>query len=174
MDNRMDVFVEQLIKKNMGPKDYAIIIATILGAIILVVLSLLIIPVISFFILIAACFVAYYLTTSRSLEFEYSVTNGSITIDKIICRRKRKRVISVEAHDIEDMGKFRPEIVKNKSGYKPFFASQYDDGRDAWYFCAHTAKEGNVLVVFDPDEKVMNAIKPFMQRQVSFVVFGRH
>lgn len=169
----MDIFVEQLIKKNMGPKDYAIITAVILGSIILVVASLLV-PMITFLVLIGVCFGAYYLITSRSLEFEYSVTNGSITIDKIINRRKRKRVISVDAHDIEEMGKFKPEIARNKSGYKTIFASQYDDGRDSWYFCTHTTKEGNVLVAFDPDEKVLNAIKPFMPRQVAFVVFGRH
>jgi hypothetical protein len=169
----MDIFTEQLIKKNLGPKDYAIIAATILGGILLVILSMLI-PAISFLVLIGVCFGAYYLITSRSLEYEYSITNGSITIDKIISKRKRKRVISVEAHDIEDMGKFRPETVKSKSAYKPVFASQYDDGRDAWYFCAHSAKNGNVLVVFDPNEKVLNSIKPFLPRQVSFVVFGRN
>ncbi len=170
----MDIFVEQLIKKKAGPKDYAIIFATILGAVILVMASVIFLIQIALLVLIGVCFGAYYLITSRSLEFEYSVTNGSITIDKVISRRKRKRVIAVEAHDIEDMGKFKPEVARNKSGFKTVFASQYDDGRDAWYFCAHTAKEGNVLVVFDPDEKVLNAIKPFMPRQVSFVVFGRH
>lgn len=169
----MDIFVEQLIKKNMGPKDYAIIVATILGGIILVIASLLV-PVITFLVLIGVCFGGYYLISSRSLEFEYSVTNGSITIDKVICRRKRKRVVSVEAHDIEEMGKFKPEVTRNKSSYKTFYASSYDDGRDSWYFCAHTPKDGNVLVVFNPDEKVLNAIKPFMPRQVAFVVFGRN
>ena len=169
----MDIFTEQLIQKKMGPKDYAIIATTILGGIILVVVSMLV-PMISFLVLIGVCFGAYYLITSRSVEFEYSVTNGSITIDKVISKRKRKRVLSVEAHDIEDMGRFKPETARSKSGFKPVFASEYDDGRDAWYFCAHTAKDGNVLVVFDPDEKVLGAIKTFMPRQVAFVVFGRN
>lgn len=169
----MDIFVEQLVKKQMGSKDYAVITAVIVGGLALIVASMNI-PMITFLVLIGVCFGGYYLITSRSLEFEYSVTNGDITIDKIICRRKRKRVLSVDAHDIEDMGKFKPELLKNKSNYKPYFASRCDDGRDAWYFCAHTAKNGNVLVVFDPEEKVLNAIKPFIPRQVAFVVFGRN
>jgi hypothetical protein len=169
----MDIFVEQLVKKKMGPKDYAVIAATVVVGLVLIIASMLV-PLISFLVLIGVCFGAYYLITSRSLEFEYSVTNGDITIDKVISRRKRKRVISVDAHNIEEMGKFKPEIVRNKSSYKPYFASEYDDGRDSWYFCAHTSKEGNVLVVFDPDEKVMGAMKPFIPRQVAFVVFGRH
>lgn len=169
----MDIFVEQIVKKKMGPKDYAIIAATILAGILLIIASFLL-PMISFLVLAGVCIGAYYIITSRSLEFEYSVTNGDITIDKIINRRKRKRVLSVDAHEIEEMGKFRPEILQNKSEHKKFFTSEYDDGRESWYFCAHTTKNGNVLVVFNPEEKVLTAMKPFMPRQVAFVAFGRN
>lgn len=171
-----DIFVEQIVKKKMGPKDICIICLTVLVGLTLIALSMavqwlfLFVPM----ILIGVCAGGYYIITSRSLEFEYSVTNGDVTIDKIINRRRRKRVISVDAHTIEDMGKFRPEIVKQKSGYKPYFASQYDSGEGSWYFCAHSQKEGNVLVVFNPEEKVLHAMKPFIPRQVAFVAFDRH
>lgn len=169
----MDIFVEQLVKKKFGTKDYLIIAAILLGGLVIITASFLI-PSISFLIIIGVAFGAYYLISARSVEFEYSVTNGNITIDKVINRRSRKRVISVEAHDIEEMGKFKPEILKNKSSFKPYYASQMDSGENSWYFCAHTSKNGNVLVIFDPDEKVMGAIKPFIPRQVAFVVFGRN
>jgi hypothetical protein len=169
----MDIFVEQIVKKKFGTKDYLVFPATAFGGVILVLLSLLA-PAFSLLVLIGVCFAAYYIITSRNLEFEYSVTNGDITIDKIINRRKRKRVISADAHEIEEMGKFRPDLLKNKSGYTHFFTSEYDDGRESWYFCAHSTKKGNILVVFNPEEKVLNAIKPFMPRQVAFSAFGRN
>jgi hypothetical protein len=169
----MDIFVEQIVKKRLGPKDYAIITATVFVGLVLIFLSLLI-PAITFLVLIGVCIGAYYLITSRSLEFEYSVTNGDVTIDKIINRRKRKHVVSVDAHEIEEIGKFQPDLLRRKSEYAKFFTSEYDDGRESWYFCARTSKKGNVLVVFDPEEKVLNAIKPFLPRQVAFVAFGRH
>ena len=169
----MDIFVEQLVKKKHGPKDYAIIAAAIIGTIIIVFLSLRV-PLFTFFIWIAVFFVAYYLIASRNLEFEYSVTNGSITIDKIINRSKRKQVLTVDAHEIEEIGKFRPELIKEKPNFKPCFVSEYDSGKDAWYFCAHTTKNGNMLVVFSPESKTMEAIKPFIPRQVAFVAFGRN
>ena len=156
-----DVFVEQLVKKRMGPKDYAIIAAVIIGALVVVFLSFLV-PFLSVFIIVGACFGAYYLITARSLEFE------------VISRRNRKRVLSVDAHDIEEIGKFRPDLLKSKTSFKLYFVSEYDDGRNSMYFCAHTAKYGNVLVVFDPEERTLNAIKPFIPRQVAFVAFGRH
>lgn len=169
----MDIFVEQIVKKRLGPKDYAIITVTVFVGLVLIFLSLLI-PAITFLVLIGVCIGAYYLITSRSLEFEYSVTNGDVTIDKIINRRKRKHVVSVDAHEIEEIGKFQPDLLRRKSEYAKFFTSEYDDGRESWYFCARTSKKGNVLVVFDPEEKVLNAIKPFLPRQVAFVAFGRH
>lgn len=170
----MDIFVEQIVKKKFGSKDYLIMTATVIGALLLLLLSLMFIPGFAFLILIGLCFGVYYLITSRNLEFEYSVTNGDITIDKIINRRKRKRVISTDAHSIEEIGKFKPEVLRNKNGYTQFFTSDYDDGRGSWYFCAHDTKRGNILVVFSPEEKVLNAIKPFIPRQVAFSVFGRN
>lgn len=169
----MDIFVEQLIQKKHGPKDYAIIAATVIGAIIIFFLSLRV-PLFTFIILLAVCFAVYYLITSRNLEFEYSVTNGSITIDKIINRSRRKHVLTADAREIEEIGKFRPEIIQEKTSFKPYFVSENDSGKDAWYFCAHTAKNGNVLVVFSPESKTMEAIKPFIPRQVAFVAFGRN
>jgi hypothetical protein len=118
----MDIFVEQIVKKRLGPKDYAIITATVFVGLVLIFLSLLI-PAITFLVLIGVCIGAYYLITSRSLEFEYSVTNGDVTIDKIINRRKRKHVISVDAHEIEEIGKFQPDLLRRKSEYAKFFTS---------------------------------------------------
>ena len=42
-----------------------------------------------------------------NLEFEYAATNGDLTVDKIIHRRKRKRVINLDSKDIETMGKYK-------------------------------------------------------------------
>lgn len=150
--------------------------AVVLAAVLIVALSAALIPFLAIFILVAVCFGAYYLITSRSLEYEYSITNGDITIDSIIYRRKRKRVISLDAHSIEAMGIYKPEEHSGKSYDSRIFASTSYDGRDAnsWYFTARHPQMGNVLVVFNPEEKVRNAIKPFLPRQVARDAFGRN
>ena len=93
----MDIFVEQIVKKKFGPKDYAIVAGVVLLGLIIVVLSMMFLYGIALIALILVGFGAYYIITSRSLEFEYSITNGDVTIDRIIYRRKRKRVISIDA-----------------------------------------------------------------------------
>lgn len=170
----MDVFVEQIIKKKFGSKDYLIFTGVILLGCILILASMLFIPSFSVFVLVAVCAGAYYLISSRNLEYEYSVTNGDITIDKIVNRRSRKRIISMDAHNIEAMGKYKPEEHSGKSYATRLIVSETDDGKDAWYFSGNHSQKGSVLVVFCPDEKVLAAVKPFLARQVSLNAFGRN
>lgn len=170
----MDTFNEQIIKKQFGLTDYLIFAAAILGGCVLILLSWAFIPSFSMIILIAVCVGAYYLITSRNLEFEYSVTNGDISVDKIINRRKRKRLVSMDAHDIEVFEKYNAEAHRQKSYDVKIFASEKDDGQNSWCFAGHHPQKGNVMVVFNPDEKVLSAIKPFLKRQVSIDAFGRN
>ncbi|MFU0833705.1 MAG: BPH-5 domain-containing protein [Oscillospiraceae bacterium] len=170
----MDIFVEQLIKKKFSPKDYLFICAVILASVVLVFLAVVLIPQFAIFILACIIYADYNLITSRSLEFEYSVTNGDITIDKIIYRRKRKHVISVDAHTVEEMGKYDANKHSGKTYAARIFASETDSGENAWFFTAHHPQKGNVLVVFNPNEKTLDAIRPFLPRQVARDAFGRN
>ncbi|MCI1964562.1 MAG: hypothetical protein LKJ17_00270 [Oscillospiraceae bacterium] len=170
----MDIFIEQLIKKKPGPLDYLICIGIIIAGVFLVFLSVLFLLPLAILVLAGVCYGAYYLIRSRSLEFEYSVTNGDITIDKIIAKQKRKRVISVDAHAVEEMGKYNPQKHRAKAYGKRIVVSETQDGNQAWYFCARQPEMGNVLVVFSPDERTLNAIRPFLPRQVAKDAFGRY
>lgn len=170
----MDVFIEQIIRKKPNIKDYLIYAATLLGGCIIVFVSMMYLPNFSIFILAGVCFGAYYLISSRNLEFEYSVTNGDITIDKIINRRKRKRIIAIDAHDIEEIGKYKPEEHSAKTYSERIFTSESEDGENVWYLAARHQQKGTVLLMFSPNEKVLMAIKPFLSRQVAINAFGRN
>lgn len=170
----MDIFIEQIVKKKYGTKDYLIFAAALLGGCLIILISMVYLPSFSVFVLGGVCFGGYYLITSRNLEFEYSVTNGEITIDKIINCRKRKRVILIDAHDIEVLGKYKPEEHSVKKYSERVTVSQSEDGKDAWSFVSHHPQKGNVLVIFSADEKVLLAIKPFLSRQVAINAFGRN
>jgi hypothetical protein len=170
----MDTFIEQIIKKQFGTKDYLLFAAAIVAGCAVILISMTFLQSVALLVLIAVCVGVYFLVSSRNLEYEYSVTNGDITIDKIINRSRRKRVVSIDAHDVESIGKYNPEEHSQKSYDSRIFASENDSGKDAWYFAGHSAKKGNVLVVFNPNEKVLSAIKPFLSRQVSINAFGRN
>ena len=45
--------------------------------------------------------------------------------------------------------------------------------RGDWYIAVRSAKYGGYcLVVFSPEERVIEAIRPFLPRQLAFEVFG--
>lgn len=167
----MDIFVEQIVKKKFGAKDYALSFLTVFGGLVILFLCVAFLPQALFLALVGVCFGAYVVITSRNLEFEYSVTNGDLTIDKIINRRKRKRVISLDLHNVEEMGKYSVEAHKAKTYAKRYVAAGTDDGQGGWFLNVRQPQTGSVLVVFDPEEKVLNAVKPFLPRQVSVSAF---
>lgn len=169
----MDIFIEQLVKRKLGAADYLIIVGSILAGCVIIFLSMLV-PVITTFVLVGVCFGEYYLITSRNVEYEYSVTNGDITVDKIIARRKRKRIISIDAHNVDAMGHYKSEEHKNKSYATRLFVSESANGTDDWYFAGNHPQKGKVLVVFSPNSKVLSSIKPFLARQVAVDAFGRN
>ncbi len=173
-----DVFVEYMVKKKLGTKDILISLgAIILGAVLTFIgfLFTTIAPMIPFFVLCAVVYGVYRLITSRMIEFEYSITNGDISIDKIMNRKSRKRLTSFDAKNIEEMGKYteNEQRLKNRRVDKVIFASETDDGKDAWYVIAKSRKTGLTLLVFSPDDRCIEAIKPFMDRRLRFEIFGR-
>lgn len=169
----MDIFVEQLIKKRFGAKDYLIIAGVIVAGVVLILASTLV-PLISSLVFIGVCVGAYYVITSLNLEYEYSVTNGDITIDKVINRRNRKRVVSMDTHNIDFMGRYNPSDHSGKNYASRFVVTESDDLKDAWCFAGNHPQKGHILVIFNPNEKVLMAIKPFLPRQVAINAFGRN
>lgn len=178
-----DVFVEYMVKKKMGSKDLLLILASIFGGLIIFMLGLFILPSFLgaysgqfiFFILVGVIFGIYFVFTRLSLEFEYAVTNGDLTVDKIMARKTRKRLTSFDAKNIEEMGKYpeNAEKLKNKSVDKTIFAGVYGDGRESVYIIAKSNKTGRTLLVFDPSERVLEAIKYSVPREVRIGFYGR-
>lgn len=174
-----DVFIERMVKKKTDSKDILIFIGAFILAFLLIAASVLFLSgtgiTIPFFVLIACCFGFYKVITMRNLEYEYSITNGYTTIDKIMNRSSRKRLASFECKDIEEIGEYEKnaERLKNRTVEARIFASEYSDGQGSWYVIVRTKKTGKTLIVFDPDEDVLEAIKKFLPVQLRFEVFGR-
>ena len=97
----MDIFLEHIVKRKKGGREFAVIIGVLLALLALLCVSmvlLLVFPAFStilFLIAAGLIFGAYWLITKQNVEYEYIVTNGDIDVDRIEHRRKRKRLMSV-------------------------------------------------------------------------------
>ena len=176
-----DTFVEKMIKKKNDGLDALVIVAILLGIVLVsgvsFVVGFLIVPfpMLTVLITAGAVFGGYKLICTRMLEYEYSLTNGYVTVDKIMNRASRKRMTSFECSSCEDIGKYneQAERLKTRSFDARVFATAHADRRDSWYMIVHSKKTGKTLLVFDPDEELLDAVKKYIPRSLKFEKFGR-
>ena len=105
----MDIFIEYMVKKKKGMQDYLLMFGISLfgvAALFLVFVILMsIIPQIASIILllvVGGFYGIYRLITSFNLEYEYSLVNSEMDVDKIINVRKRKAFGTIGGSRSED------------------------------------------------------------------------
>ena len=170
----MDIFVEQIIAKRKEPKDLILSLLISVAVPVLTVAAFVFgLGGISLFVLAGGCYGAWFLISGMNVEFEYSVTNGDITVDKIIAKRKRKRLINLDCKNIESFGKYESEKFQNRSFDTKLFVGGHPKVPDQWYLTVRHKKLNHTLVVFEPEKRVLEAIKPFLPKLVANEAFKR-
>jgi len=167
----MDIFLEKIVTKKKTFTDSLIAVGTIFGTIILVMLSftiqILVQLGLSVFLSAGFIYLAYRLITSRNVEYEYIVTNGDLDIDKIISKRKRKRIFSANCKEFDIVSKVKSNSFSQsvQSIRNRIDASSSIDSPDA-YFITLNYKGERTLVIFEPDEKMLDNFKKYIPRKV--------
>ncbi len=153
----MDTFIEQIVQKKKGAKEWAIIAGVFAGSLFLVLLAWWFIPPFALFVLVGVGFGGWYLISAQNNEFEYCVTNGDIDIDQIIDRRRRKRLVSVSGRKVESLLPYDP--AKGTAGYqRVVMAAASLQTAGLWSFTYHSKKNGHTIVVFQPQQRVLQAL----------------
>ena len=163
----MDIFVEQIVTKKPSSTDTAKKVGISAG--ILIVCAFFILFLMGYFPLnILLCFLAlyggYYLFTGIDCEYEYIVTNGDLDIDKIIAKRKRKRLISVKVSTFDDFGVLSADTQTPKD-ITTVLAGK-NTGEGDYYADFNHPTLGNVRLIFTPEEKITEGLKPYLPRLI--------
>ncbi|AUG58935.1 DUF6106 family protein [Acetivibrio saccincola] len=166
----MDIFVERIIERKKNIIDYMVIFSIFFGSLFVALLIILFfnINAISAALLIALGYLVYYLISMRNVEFEYAFTNGELDIDKIIAQRKRKRLFSANCRDFEAFGKldsknFTDDIKNIPQQIKAVTSMSSQDV----YFLVANYKGNRTLVYFEPDERMLNSLKPYISKRIT-------
>lgn len=169
----MDIFLEQIVEKRSTGIDVLKKVGIVLAAVIICAFAILILPQISqllatlnVFIVVAAGYGAWYLITSMNVEYEYILTNGEIDIDKIIARRKRKRLITVNTRQFTAFGPYRPQEHANETYTSTIMACSSINDPNTYYAVCEHSKFGKCILIFNPNEKIIETAKQFMKRNV--------
>jgi hypothetical protein len=166
----MDTFFEQIVTIRVTGKKFAGIILIWLAAIVLcaaiLFASFILKALMMLFILLVAAilFGAYKLAQRFFVEYEYIITNGELDVDCIIARNSRKRLITIDLPDIDELGTFSEERFAGKSFEHKYICCNEDD--KALYIIYNHPKQGKTLLVFAPNAKLQEAISKSVPRRV--------
>lgn len=155
----MDNICEQLVEKSRTGSDKAKAVLIILGMALVAAVLLFLAFITGFlvFLLLAGAAVAggIYLLNGMEIEYEYIITNNELDIDKIIGRRKRKRMITVDLSRAEDF--FRYPMQEEPDTDATVYASSGLE-KDARYLFVVHKDYGKVGVIFNPNKITREAI----------------
>ena len=165
-----DSFIEKIVKRRKQPKDFIMIFLILIAAVVLMfVLSLFqeLLMMLFFPILAGVVFGVYYFITGLSIEYEYIATNDDITIDKIIAKRKRKRIFSDSCKSFSVIGPVTSRAFDSSKRKEVRVLDLSGDplSKENWFFVAKTDKQ-QVLIVFEPDERIIQTFKRHNPRAI--------
>lgn len=164
----MDNYCEQLVEKKKTGADIAKMIVLslllILGASVCMFAS--IVFGLTFLVVIAVALLGLgvWLVSGMNVEYEYIITNNEMDIDKIIGRRKRKRMITVDLAKTDDFGGYPPaeEIEADTTVH-----ATTGLGKNAHYLLVQHNDYGKVKVIFNPNEKLREVIAQEVPKSLS-------
>lgn len=172
----MDMFVEQLVSRKKGAREHLIVYGTLFAALLIVVClggflllttGFLVLP---FLLAVLVGWGAWWIIGSQSVEYEYSVTNGDIDIDRIVAQRRRQRIVAVAGKRIESLAPYRAADHAQKAYDRRIVAAPSDAAPGLWCFAYHGKRNGHTLVIFQPEDRVLNALiaglPSLLQREV--------
>ena len=163
----MDIFGEQLVKKRASTSDWLKKIFLTLGALVLAMALMTVSLSTGFmvltFIAVGVLFGAVWLLGGMSYEYEYIVTNDDLDIDKISGKRKRKRLITIKLNTAESFGVYDGS---QGEGVAATVMATDGTGVNAYYLIAKHRTHGQTMVIFSPDERMVQLILSALPHKV--------
>ena len=105
----------------------------------------------------------FYLT---GVEYEYLYVDKSLSVDKIVAKRTRKKVASYDLERMECFAPFGHEILKeyeNRSLDTKDYSSGYSQNADKRYVLIY---DGQKKIILEPSERMLEAIYMVSPRKV--------
>jgi hypothetical protein len=164
----MDTFIEKIVKRQKTGKDYLISAGLILGGFILflVVSNIQFLASFSLLIIAGIIFGIYYLSSTRNIEYEFILTNDELDIDKIISRRKRKRIFSSSCKNFDVLARISSEkYTQEIKNMKKRIEAVSSINSPNVFFATLNYKGEKTVVFFEPDERMMKLFKTYIPKK---------
>jgi hypothetical protein len=165
----MDIFHEQIVKKPTTGLRLLMKIGIALGFIILgALVFVLFMGLFPFSLLVAGVliYLGWYLSSGMNVEYEYILTNDDLDIDKIIAKRKRKRLISIKVSSFTDIKRLTE--TDSDAGNRTLIdcAGVGFDSQDTCIADFKHDKIGEARLAFSPSDEMLTELIKVFPRQL--------
>lgn len=167
----MDTFIEKIVVREKTKKDYVFIAGVFIVGLFALFCILLFFNYLQQFIIpliILDIYGMYFFIKSRSIEYEYIVTNNYLDIDMIIDKKKRKSLFALQCNSIDIIAKVNSKHYNDeiKSIKKRKFAVSSIKKKDNIYFICLNYKGSKMLIFFEPDQRMLECLGKYIPRKV--------
>lgn len=186
----MDVFMEHLVPKKKDRKDKLIIGLIIAGGVVLTLALFMLMLALAFasassgqqnsgggmifsigLLLVAFMWYgAILLISTRSIEYEYIVTNNELDIDKVMSKKGRKHLITIDMKEVSCMARIDDDqyntVYKNPpQGVKVLnYSAMSQNGYT--YFADASIEGERTIVLFQPTNKMVEELRKFNPKNI--------
>ncbi len=165
----MDIFIEEMVERKRTATHILAVLGLFAACMLLGYIGFFILmpmfPVASsliFMVVAFAFYLAYKLAVSMNVEYEYSMVNSEIDVDKIMNRNNRKRVATLNIRKTDDFGKAAGNRDYTKyvtdAAIKKIYACRERNAEDC-YFAVYEQGGVRTMLVFSPSEKIVELIE---------------
>lgn len=175
----MDTFCEQVVSRKNGIKQHILVWTVISLFALFEIFSILLFSlsfnpfwgVLALMVGLSAVFIlSRFITNVYKTEYDYAVVGNFLYVDKVIAGKKRKKYNKVEIGNITEFGVIENDNVPNVKYAKTFECSA--GGYEGNHYCIyHEADKGKCLMIFSPNEKIVEGMRPYMTREVVMKYF---
>lgn len=164
-----DFYSEVLVKKKKTPLESVIKVAAIAVTAVTGLLGLLGQPLI-LIVAVVMGVLCYLFLPRLDVEFEYTYVNGSMDVDRIYSKIKRKRAASYEFSEMEILAPEKSHQLdsyrQNRNIRRVDFSSGMDDHKI--YALVIPKNKELQMVLFEPDEGILKDLRSKYPRKVFY------
>ena len=169
---RQDIFIEKIVRRKKTIKDM-FLSALIISLIPIIAFGTLLLgpelgSALGLPLIAGACYLAYRLISGMNTEFEYIATNEDLTIDKIIARRKRKRLFNGSCRSFTILAPVsdRSFQTSKTDRVKLLDYSSGVDNPNRWFLVTNKDSQ-QVMIIFEPDDRFLESFKRYNPRALT-------
>ena len=175
----METFCEQVVSRKNSVKQH-IVLGALCAVFVLFEVLFFLLYIISpspFWIMMnfmvglaAVCIIAPTVPRLYKVEYDYSVVGNNLYIDKVIASKKRKSIAKVELGNVVDFALIENDNVPVLKYTKTY--NCVESGYEGNHYCIfNVANKGKCLLIFTPNQKIIDGMRPYFTREVVMKYF---